>query len=408
MEAIAEDTRLDDDKLATIDFFLSWEKYGIRHTDGFHAPRVNFWRDLLPGDLKNRLDGAGTGDRVEAAFQAGVLMPEWKRRLIHRVRHRDIEAVFPNGRIFEPRLGRFYPRGILNGVAGVFRENIDPFRCIGIDGEGISADFNHPLSGLGCRLSAHVLEVRDKFEEHGGTAIDWFETVTSGPGMQARSEGGATDFFPLDAFRRSDESEDSRFYESPRIVQHIDDTAIDLVKNIYRRLLPENSRVLDLMASWTSHLPDDFPLKWVVGLGMNRAELSANSRLAGFTVHDLNADPRLPYGDSEMDTVICSLSVEYLTRPLEVFAEVRRVLRRGGMFAVTFSDRWFPPKAIRLWSELHSFERMGFVLELFLQTGGFEGLETFSMQGYPRPAHDKYADQRLACDPVFAVWGTKS
>ena len=32
---------------------------------------------------------------------------------------------------------------------------------------------------------------------------------------------------------------------------------------------------------------------------------------------------------------------------------------------MTFSDRWFPTKAIELWSELHPFERMGLVLDYF-------------------------------------------
>ena len=29
------------------------------------------------------------------------------------------------------------------------------------------------------------------------------------------------------------------------------------------------------------------------------------------------------------------------------------MLRPGGRFIVTFSDRWFPPKAIRVWTRLH-------------------------------------------------------
>ena len=70
-----------------------------------------------------------------------------------------------------------------------------------------------------------------------------------------------------------------------------------------------------------------------------------------------------------------------------------RVLAPGGIFIVTFSNRWFPPKAIQLWKELHPFERMGLVRELFSRAGGFERLETFSSQGWPRPDDDKYAGQ---------------
>ncbi|MGB5639589.1 MAG: methyltransferase domain-containing protein, partial [Sedimenticolaceae bacterium] len=103
--------------------------------------------------------------------------------------------------------------------------------------------------------------------------------------------------------------------------------------------------------------------------------------------------------------VICSLSVEYLIKPFEVFAEVARVLRPGGRFIVTFSNRWFPPKVINVWEAIHEFERPGLVMEYFLRDGMFENLETWSIRGLPRPADDKYADRRQDSDPVYAVWG---
>ncbi len=66
-------------------------------------------------------------------------------------------------------------------------------------------------------------------------------------------------------------------------------------------------------------------------------------------VHDLNADPTLPFADESFDDVVCCVSVDYLTRPVEVFADVARVLRPGGRFVTTFSNRCFPTKAIRGW-----------------------------------------------------------
>jgi SAM-dependent methyltransferase len=102
---------------------------------------------------------------------------------------------------------------------------------------------------------------------------------------------------------------------------------------------------------------------------------------------------------------MCTVSVEYLTHPLAVFSEVARVLRPGGRFVVTVSNRWFPPKAIRVWKELHEFERMGLVMEYFLLSGAFRRLQTQSMRGLPRPADDKYAHQLMHSDPVYAVWG---
>jgi hypothetical protein len=77
------------------------------------------------------------------------------------------------------------------------------------------------------------------------------------------------------------------------------------------------------------------------------------------------------------------------------------------VFAATFSNRWFPPKAIRVWPVLHEFERMGLVLEYFLNSGKYSQLQTYSLRGLPRPANDKYAAQLPYADPVYAVWGQK-
>ena len=84
-----------------------------------------------------------------------------------------------------------------------------------------------------------------------------------------------------------------------------------------------------------------------------------------------------------------------------------RVLKPGGHLVVTFSNRWFPTKAIRLWTELHEFERMGLVLEYFMQTRAFEDLHTYSMRGLPRPHDDKYFPEFVYSDPLYAVWGRK-
>ena len=49
-------------------------------------------------------------------------------------------------------------------------------------------------------------------------------------------------------------------------------------------------------------------------------------------MHDLNADPVLPFADASFDAVLNCVSVDYLVRPVEVLAEVARVLRPGGRF----------------------------------------------------------------------------
>lgn len=73
----------------------------------------------------------------------------------------------------------------------------------------------------------------------------------------------------------------------------------------------------------------------------------------------------------------------------------------------TYSNRWFPSKAIRLWTELQEFERTGLVLEYFRSTGLFSEYQSYSIRGLLRPRHDKYYGKLPFSDPVYAVWGQR-
>ena len=176
---------------------------------------------------------------------------------------------------------------------------------------------------------------------------------------------------PPDFFRRADEGGDGGFYELPRFVTHIDDATIAALVVVYGELLPAGADVLDLMSSWVSHLPDT-AFGRVSGLGMNAAELEANPRLDDWVVHDLNRDPKLPYGDESFDAVLIAVSIQYLVRPVEVFASMRRVLRPGGVAVVASSHRLFPTKAIRGWQLLPPAERLRLVASYFEWAEGYE------------------------------------
>lgn len=182
----------------------------------------------------------------------------------------------------------------------------------------------------------------------------------------------ASDPFPPDAFRRMDESPDADFYREARLVTHIDGATIAALTQVYRELIPPRSRVLDLMSSWVSHLPPEVSYARVTGLGMNRRELERNPRLTDCTVHDLNTTPELPFGDGAFDAVVNAVSVQYLTRPVEVFASVRRVLRPGGLHIVATSHRLFPTKAVALWQALDPADRLRLIAAYFERAGGWE------------------------------------
>jgi SAM-dependent methyltransferase len=174
--------------------------------------------------------------------------------------------------------------------------------------------------------------------------------------------------YPPGFFDRADEHDDASFYGPPRLVQHLDDGAIAAVGAFYDEV-GVTGDVLDLMGSWVSHLRTR-PRHLTV-LGMNAAELDANPLADERVVHDLNADPTLPFPDAAFDTAVCTVSVDYLVRPVAVCAEVGRVLRPGGTFALTFSNRCFPTKAIRGWLAADDRGRAAIVATYLREAGVF-------------------------------------
>lgn len=393
---------------AAIAFTLSWQSENARHTECLVANKLNLWRDILPPGMEPDLMDKPVGHVAKQDFAAGELPGSYREQDCLRIPSKAFNRKLRRHHV-EPRAGRFYPRGFIGSIRGIFPEEITPFRVAEVREDDLTVDLNHPLAGRELTLEAQILDIWAAREEHGGACQDIAALVTqNGPGMQARWRGQPTDFWSDIPFIRFDSSPDSNFYEKPRMVHHLDATALTQIEDLYRRLLPKGARILDLMSSWTSHIGADLAPEWVTGLGMNGPELEANRLLAERIVHDLNLDPRLPLPDQAFDAVICTVSVEYLTKPQEVLAEARRVLRPGGRFIITFSNRWFPPKVIKVWQDVHELERVGLVMEYFLRDGGFTNLETWSMRGLPRPVDDKYADRMAQSDPIYAVWGERA
>lgn len=158
---------------------------------------------------------------------------------------------------------------------------------------------------------------------------------------------------------------DRDFYAYPRFVTHVDDGFISTLTNLYREKLTPNSEILDLMSSWVSHLPKEVKYNKVVGHGLNAQELAKNPRLDYFFVKDLNQDQKLELESSSFDAVLCTVSVQYLQQPEKVFAEVFRVLRPGGVFIVSFSNRLFYEKAITAWRDGSAYSRIQLVVQYF-------------------------------------------
>ena len=199
-------------------------------------------------------------------------------------------------------------------------------------------------------------------------------------------------------FERVDASPDPEFYAQPRLLAHIDEMAIAAVRQVYRELLPKRAAILDLMSSYLSHMPPELEWTRLSGLGLNEVELQQNAQLTDYVVHDLNAERRLPFQDGDFDAAVVTVSVQYLTRPIETFREVARILRPGAPFALTYSNRMFPTKAVRIWRELSDRDHANLIGAYCRNAGGF-GAPQAADRTLPGTGHH---------DPLFAVWAYRS
>ncbi len=145
------------------------------------------------------------------------------------------------------------------------------------------------------------------------------------------------------------------------------------------------------MSSWVSHLPPESSYQRVAGLGMNEAELAANPRLDEHVVHDLNAAPELPYPDDVFDRITVAVSIQYLTRPVEVLRDALRTLKSGGEICIAMSHRLFPTKAILAFHRLPPADRVRLV-SAYLDRAGFQDVRFV----------DRSPDQ---ADPLWLVLG---
>lgn len=180
----------------------------------------------------------------------------------------------------------------------------------------------------------------------------------------------AADLTPEDAGR------DGLFYLLPRFGQHAADGARTNLEGYYGDVFAAQSArlsssgiasdaasaggtrdgglaVLDLCASFTSHYPPGAAERYFARcavLGLNGLELAANKGASEWKVHNLNEKPAMPfYETGAFDVVTCSLSADYLTSPREVFEEIFRVLKPGGLACMAFTNRCFPNKVVPKW-----------------------------------------------------------
>ncbi|GMQ06152.1 hypothetical protein CsSME_00050849 [Camellia sinensis var. sinensis] len=206
--------------------------------------------------------------------------------------------------------------------------------------------------------------------------------------------------FKEEDFQRFDESPDTSFYESPRFVTHIDNPAIAALTKYYSEVFPPSTTpgiaILDMCSSWVSHFPAGYKQDRIVGMGMNEEELKRNPVLTEYVVQDLNVNPKLPFEDNSFDVITNVVSVDYLTKPMDVFKEMSRILKPGGLAVMSFSNRCFWTKAISIWTSTGDADHAMIVGSYFHYAGGFEPPQAVDIS--PNPGRS---------DPMYIVYSRK-
>jgi len=222
----------------------------------------------------------------------------------------------------------------------------------------------------------------------------------------------------------ADPGNDASFYGPPRFVTHIDDNAIVNLKAYYDANLPQtSSTILDFCSSWISHYPPRLAEAVsknevvVLGTGMNEAELSRNPIFAPgkaadvaareasghrrWWLQDLNVDPevhcpKLGGSEVELDASTCVVSIDYLTKPVEVLSSIRQQTKQGGKVHLAISNRCFPTKVVGRWLEVNEKQRLEMVGD-YLHYAGWGNIEIVDV-----------VNGGFMTDPLWVVRATKT
>lgn len=128
---------------------------------------------------------------------------------------------------------------------------------------------------------------------------------------------------------------------------------------------------------------------------MNAAELNANSALSGRRIlQDLNLQPEIDESIGEVDAATCVVSIDYLTKPVEVLTSLRKRMREGGVVHLIVSNRCFPTKVVGRWLRVGEKDRLEMVGD-YLVFAGWKGIEIVEL-----------SDGR-GRDPLWVVRGVK-
>lgn len=392
-------------RLAAIEIAVDWQSKDASHRERVYFEKVNFWRDFFPGRLGDQLANSALGEWFSEPDVRCDLIEDWSSREVVEADRNKIVQRRATVRPVLPQLGRFYPRALFGGIPKVVAEDLRVMRVIAEHDNMLRFDLNHPMSRYPLTVSGRVVEWLGAGAERGGRCNDIvLDSINAGPGFQAALDEGRPDLNSNAPFQRLDPSDDARAWAGSGTL--LDAEADRQMGAMLSRVLKPGMRVLDLMSGRDSHIPESICGIEVIGIGVDRDAMAANTRLSEYVVQDVNASPELPWPNHHFDAVIGSFAFEYLADPIHSIAELARLTRPGGGILFTFTDQFHPAKCIGIWNDLHPFERLGLVLEILRRNGDFSSLHSETARFFPRPADDPEYARKLFSDTVYAAWGT--
>ena len=258
MQKLEDDKVLEGQGLAAMTFAVSCSDGRATHEDEVHIEKFSVWReaDCLPADIGPKIAGMHVVDGLQAALPAGEPTGTWDAGRQFSADSSGFDRHYRRGLEVEPHCGLFYPQGVFHGAHGVVREALEPARITALDSKTMRVDLNHPFARFPFQVRCKLNRVLPGSDRRGGRCTSPLDDLVRYPGLAASlSDGSPTDFGDkANGMSRMYEREDPVFYTSPRLVQHLDARALETVNALYRRLIPAQADVLDLMASHDSHL----------------------------------------------------------------------------------------------------------------------------------------------------------
>ncbi|WP_319543575.1 hypothetical protein [uncultured Pseudodesulfovibrio sp.] len=349
-----------DTVIGTLEFTVRWESNGILHEEWFLGRKFNPVNDVFPRGMREALEGKQAGESVTLSYEPRMCIPRHRKSLVQTI---DIGRMRPKtvqGNPIIPRKGRFYPQGHINGLLDVYPDTLTPFRLIELEEDTFTADRNHPLAQIPVAITATIQYMEERETGTYGSLSHWREILCDwGPGMQTMYDDNPTDFFHSAFFDRKDSGE--ALFAPPAV----DATAKKNLEKAYSRFIKPNMRVLDF------------------SMGTER-----------------------PQG--KFDAAVCSFSVEYMHRPVDIIRYVSHFLEAGAPIIIGFSNTFDESNVIQGWTELHEFERMGLVLEYLRFTNLDNEAGTLSFRNDWRQEDDPlFQKTKGISDPIYIVYGHK-